>query len=211
LVRNRREFTLVDCLDEYVATRSNGEKTARIAFGYLTEFLSGDRDIRKVRWSDVNGLVSWLLNGGHNPEGKAITTATVSRYLNSLKSAFGRAIRENEQGIKSVFARVEIPEAGKDSTERLPFSVEQLPALHRGVDAWVSAKDWDQLRCIVTVLAETGCRLAEVVGLASADVHLHAAVPHIDVKLYLWRSLKTSSGACKVPLLLGPWRRSGQL
>ncbi|USU15358.1 DUF6538 domain-containing protein [Paraburkholderia fungorum] len=200
MVQNRQVFTLWDCLDQYIAARPNGEKTARIAFGYLTGFLGGDRDIRKVRRSEVNGFVSWLLTGGHNSEGQAITTATVSRYLNTLKAAFGRAIRENELGIDSVFARVEIPDAGKDSKERQPFSVDQLQALHRGVDTWVTSKGWDQLRCVVTVLAETGCRLAEVVGLAATDVHLSASTPYIHVRPHPWRSLKTAASTRKMPL-----------
>ncbi|MGF6723794.1 integrase [Paraburkholderia sp. GAS41] len=200
LVQGRGVFTLTDCLDQYVTARPNGEKTARIAFGYLTSYLGSDRDIRKVRRSDVNGFVNWLLTGGHSASGQAITTATVTRYLNALKAAWGRAIRENELDIESVFARVEIPEAGKDSKERLPFTADQLQALHRGVDAWVAAKGWDPLRCIVTVLAETGCRLAEVAGLAAADIHLHAGVPHIDVKPHPWRSLKNAHSARKVPL-----------
>lgn len=200
LVQDRQVFTLVDCLDQYVVARPNGEKTARIAFGYLTGFLGGDRDIRKVRRPEVNDFVKHLLDGGHNPDGQKIATTTVSRYLTALKAAFGRAIRENELGIENVFARVEIPEAGKDAKERPPFTVDQLQALHHGVDVWVADKGWDQLRCIVTVLADTGCRLAEVVGLAAADVHLHAGVPHIDVKTHPWRSLKTSASTRKVPL-----------
>jgi hypothetical protein len=200
LVQDRQVFTVVDCLDQYVAARPNGEKTARIAFGYLQGFLGGDRDIRKVRRQDVNGFVQHLLTGGHSASGQAIATTTVARYLNALKAAWGRAIRENELGIDSVFGRVEIPEAGKDAEERLPFTADQLQALHRGVDAWVAAKGWDQLRCVVTVVAETGCRLAEVVGLAATDVHLHAAAPHIDVKPHPWRSLKTSASTRKVPL-----------
>lgn len=203
LVQKRQVFTLVDCLDQYVAARPHGEKTARIAFGYLTAHLGADRDIRTVRRSDVNEFVVWLLAGGHSASGKAITPATVNRYLNSIKSAWGRAIRENELRIESVFARVEIPKAvkgGKESKERPPFTANQLAALHRGIDAWVSVKGWDPRRCIVTVLAETGCRLAEVVGLAVADVHLSAAVPHITLTPHPWRSLKNAPSARKVPL-----------
>jgi integrase len=117
-----------------------------------------------------------------------------------LKAAFGRAIVENELGVANVFAKVEIRGKGKDAQERLPFTVDQLQALHGAVDQWVTAKGWDQLRCIVTVLSETGCRLAEVVGLAAADVHLHAVVPYIDVKPHPWRPLKTGSSVRKVPL-----------
>jgi integrase len=200
LVEGRKEFTLTDCLDQYVKARPNAEKTARIAFGYLKGFLGSDRDIRKVRRPDVNGFVAWLLAGGHSPKGQGISAATVDRYLNIVKAAWDRAIRENELKIENVFARVEVPKTGKEATERLPFTADQLKALHQGIDAWVAAKGWDQLRCILTVLAETGCRLAEVAGLAAADVHLHAAVPHIDLKPHPWRSLKNAPSARKVPL-----------
>jgi len=77
----------------------------------------------------------------------------------------------------------------------------QLKTLHRVVDEWVAAKGWDQPRCIVTVLAETGCRLAEVTGLASADVYLDTETPYIDLKEHPWRSLKNDKGTIrKVPL-----------
>ena len=70
------------------------------------------------------------------------------------------------------------------------------------MDEWVSIKKgWDQPRCIITILAETGCRLGEVTGLASADVYLDAETPHIDLKEHPWRSLKNDKGSVrKVPL-----------
>jgi integrase len=72
--------------------------------------------------------------------------------------------------------------------------------LPKDADEWVAAKGWDQPRCIVTVLAETGCRLAEVTGLASADVYLDTETPYIDLKEYPWRSLKNEPGIRRVPL-----------
>jgi len=201
IAQGRREFTLSDCLDQYLASRS--EKTAKsgkIAFGYLQAFFKEDRALGSIRRQDVNEFVKWLLAGEHNADSKLITTTTVTRYLNCINAAVKRAIKENELDIKNQFSGVEIPNAGKDAQERMPFDLRQLKALHRAVDQWVAVKGWDQPRCIVTVLAETGCRLAEVTGLALADVHLDAAIPYIDLKEYPWRSLKNPTSIRKVPL-----------
>ncbi|KQV38765.1 DUF6538 domain-containing protein [Massilia sp. Root335] len=201
IAQGRREFTLSDCLDQYVASRS--EKTARsgkIAFGYLRAFFKSDRPLGSIRRQDVNEFVKWLLAGEHNDDGKPITTTTVTRYLNCINAAVRRAIKENELDIKNQFSSVEIPNAGKDAQARLPFDLHQLKSLHRAVDEWVAVKGWDQPRCIVTVLAETGCRLAEVTGLASADVYLDTETPYIDLKEHPWRSLKNETSIRKVPL-----------
>lgn len=203
IVQGRREFTLSDCLDQYLASRSEKTaKTAKIAFGYLRDFFKEDRGLAGIRRQEVNEFVKWLLAGNHNKAGKPVATTTVARYLNSIIAVVGRAIRENELKIDNQFSNVEIPNAGKDAQERLPFELAQLRSLHGAVDEWVSIKKgWDQPRCIITILAETGCRLGEVTGLASADVYLDAETPYIDLKEHPWRSLKNDKGSVrKVPL-----------
>lgn len=202
IVQGRREFTLSDCRQQYLASRSEkAGRSGKIAFGYLTDFFKSDRALGSIRRHDVNEFVKWLLGGGHSKDGKPITTTTVARYLNCINAAVKRAIKENELSIKNQFSSVEIPNAGKDAQDRLPFDLPQLKSLHRAVDEWVSTKGWDQPRCIVTLLAETGCRLGEVTGLASNDVYLNAETPYIDLKEHPWRSLKNDKASVrKVPL-----------
>ena len=191
---------LIECLSQYVAARPSTEKHALLAFGYLLKYFGRDRDIRRVRRRHVNEFVAFLLSGGHSTNGTPIHTSTVARYLNVLQAAFGRAIRENELGIRNVFIRVEIPNKGADVQKRRPFSGAELQALHVAIDEWVASKGWDQLRCILTVLAETGARLAEVVGLAAADIHLDERVSFIELTRHRWRPLKTSGSARNIPL-----------
>lgn len=201
IAQGRREFTLTDCLDQYVASRS--EKTAKsgkIAFGYLRDFLKSDRALASIRRQEVNDFVKWLRAGEHNKDGKPIATTTVQRYLNCINAAVTRAIKENELDMPNRFSSVDIPDIGKDVQKRIPFDLQQLRSLHRAVDEWVVVKGWDQPRCIVTILAETGCRLAEVTGLASADAYLEDDTPYIDVKEHPWRSLKNAGSARRVPL-----------
>lgn len=123
IAQGRRKYTLSDCLDQYLASRS--EKTAKsgkIAFGYLHAFFKEDRALESIRRQDVNEFVKWLLAGEHNKNSKPIMTTTVTRYLNCINAAFKRAIKENELDIKNQFSSVEIANAGKDAQERLPLT-----------------------------------------------------------------------------------------
>lgn len=189
LVQGTREFTLEDCINEYVEARPGDIDRAQRAARYLKEYLKGDRALSKIRRPDVNGFVQHLLS-------KDMSTATVQRYLTPLKAAFGRAIRENELKIENVFARVEIPKMGLDKVDREVFSLEQYKALDRALAAHAP----DTLRSILLVVSETGARLAEIVGLAKSDLKLDAVVPHIALKPHPWRSLKTPGSTRKIPL-----------
>ncbi|SAK88624.1 site-specific tyrosine recombinase XerD [Caballeronia glebae] len=207
MVQGRVKVTLADCLEQYVAARGDTEKDARMVFGYLFAFLGTrspvpgvDRDLRSVKRPDVNEFVKWLLAGKHRKDFAAVSTTTVSRYLTNVRAAFARAIRENELSVPNVFAQVEIPKAGKDAVKRETFTIDQYRHLHHALDAWTAERGPDQLRCILTLVAETGARLGEIVGLASADAHLRAAVPYLDLKEHPWRSLKTLGSARRVPL-----------
>ncbi|WP_321807977.1 tyrosine-type recombinase/integrase [Burkholderia sp. BCC1993] len=201
MVQGRLKVTLADCLDQYIKARPDTETDARLVFGYLVAFLgerSGmpaasveGRDTRSIRRSDVNAFVAWLLAGKHSRAGKPIRTTTVERYLRTLTAAFNLAIRENELGGDNVFSNVEIPKAGTDVEKRETFTVDQYRHLYRAIDNHTATKGPDQLRCILTLVAETGARLAEIVGLAAADVRLSAAVPHLDLCIHPWRSFKT--------------------
>ncbi|MEX3935082.1 DUF6538 domain-containing protein [Paraburkholderia phymatum] len=184
-----REFTLEDAIDEYVAARPGDATRAERALRYLKSYLGGDRDIRKLRRVDVNGFVQHLL-------GQDMSTTTVQRYLTPLKAAFGRAIRENELKCENVFARVEIPQMGKDKVDREVFTLDQ----YRALDAALNAHPQDTLRSILLVVSETGARLAEIVGLAKADLKLDATPPHIALKPHPWRPLKTPGSTRKIPL-----------
>ncbi|MGF6723983.1 integrase [Paraburkholderia sp. GAS41] len=200
VLQGRKPFTLTKCMDDYIAARPSTEKDARLVFGYLLAYLGGDRDIRKVRRSDVNGFVAWLLQGGHGAAGRKVSTTTVGRYLVPLRAAYARAIKEEEFGVGNVFAGVEVPDHGADVTERESFTVDQYRHLYAALDQWSETKGLDPLRCVLTLVTETGARLAEVVGLAAADLDLAGAIPSMTIQAHPWRSLKTPGSARQVPL-----------
>jgi len=196
--QGRRPFTLTDCRDQSIAARPSTEKDARLVFGYLQEYLKADRDLRKVRRQDVNGFVAWLLDG--RGTGRKVSTTTVGRYLTTLRAAFARSIREHELRIDNVFAKVEIPGEGSDAKERETFSADQYQHLYQALDQWSATRGLDPLRCILTLVCETGARLAEIVGLAASDLDFNGPMPYLKIQEHPWRSLKTPGSARVVPL-----------
>jgi integrase len=205
MVQGRKPFTLSECMEQYIGARPATEKDARLVFGYLQTFLKTqrpgvalDRDLSKIRRGDVNDFVEWL----RNPEasGRQVSTTTVERYITTLRAAFARAIRENELGIENPFLRVEIKDLGKDVQDRETFTADQYRHLYAALDQWAETKGLDPLRCILTLVAETGARLAEVVGLAAADLDLTGPMPSLRIAENPWRSLKTPGSARHIPL-----------
>ena len=57
------------------------------------------------------------------------------------------------------------------------------------------------MRWIILMLAATGMRLGEVVGLLKKDVVLEESIPYIDLCPHPWRSLKTLGSARQIPLI----------
>jgi site-specific recombinase XerD len=189
VVQGTRAFTLQDSLDQYKEARPNGIERAERAYRYLREYLGSDRELNKIRRTEVNGFVQFLLD-------KDMSTTSVQRYLAPLKASFSRAIRENELNLENVWSRVEIPEYGKDVQKREVFTVAERQLLLKAIDEHGP----DTLRSILEVITETGARLAEIVGLSKDDLRLYEPIPYIQLKEHPWRTLKTPGSTRRIPL-----------
>ncbi len=62
-------------------------------------------------------------------------------------------------------------------------------------------KENDEMRWIILILAESGMRLGEVVGLLKKDVLLEESIPYINLCPHPWISLKTLGSARQIPLI----------
>lgn len=159
------------------------------AFNNLIEVV-GDKPVASLTRVDVRRYVDKTLMGGQK-------TATVRRRLNVMSAVFRTWVHENSLTIANPFARVAIPDEGKDKTKRKVFTDQELQALYsqcRVID--------DDIRWLVALLIDTGPRLAEIVGLALSDIVLDASVPHIIIQDHPWRLLeKKGHPERKVPLV----------
>ncbi|MFM0127290.1 DUF6538 domain-containing protein [Paraburkholderia sediminicola] len=198
--QGRLEHLASDCQREYVEARADDAqsvKSATIPFTYLIKLI-GDKALGKYRRADVRQFVDRLLAGDHSPTGKPIATTTIDRYVTTLRAAFARSIREHELGIINVWqGTIEYPKGAKGETKRGSFTVDHYRSLFGAVG---DIDQTDDLRCILVLLAETGARLAEVVGLRVEDCHARASVPYIRIQAHGSRSIKTAHSARDVPL-----------
>ena len=59
----------------------------------------------------------------------------------------------------------------------------------------------DEPRWLIALISDTGMRLSEACGLLSSDIVLDTDIPHISLREYQWRRLKTSSSTRVIPLV----------
>ena len=124
-----------------------------------------------------------------------VKAATVKRELNTLMAIVNKAFAELTINQKNPFEQLTIHKtATNTSTEKQPYSREEITKLLSHARALN-----DERRRIVIVLALTGARLAEIVGLRRKDVDLTNKSIHIVS--HPSRSLKTTASQRYLPLI----------
>ncbi|WP_169168302.1 tyrosine-type recombinase/integrase [Acidovorax sp. SRB_24] len=161
---------------------------ARRAFASLVA-VTGDKAITNFTRADARKFIAKGLEDSLN-------TATIRRRINSFRAVWSSYRRECDPQLPNPFEGLAIPGEGLDKKARVPFTTDELKVLISACQA----KD-DDLRWILAMLADTGARLAEVVGLTLSDIVLDRDVPHIIIQPHAWRSLKNAASARVVPLV----------
>ena len=141
------EFT-----SDYLSWKSIDPKPVRLATEAFVSIL-GDRHVGNYSREDVKFFANHLLSIGNK-------TTTVRRRINSISAVFSFAYAELELEKRSPASRVLIKGEGADSFKRGTFSVEQL---RQGYEEALLSQS--NVRLLMPLLGETGCRLAEIVGL----------------------------------------------
>ena len=123
-----------------------------------------------------------------------VKTTTLLRELGVLRAVVNVACREIPLNLKNPFESLSIPNVNKDASKRIPYSKDEWKTL---VHAAVQADD--EPRRIALVLAFTGARLAEIVGLRKQD--FDPVVGTINIRSHASRPLKTTASERIVPLM----------
>ncbi len=153
----------------------------------VTEVL-GDRPVSAYASDDAGRFRDWLLT-------KGLTTVSVKRVFAITRSVINLAISEHGLDCGNAFARVFMPEDG-ERRRRQPIPLRNI------LDLQASCREIDDdLRWLLALISDTGLRLAEAAGLATADLHADAEVPYVDVRPHPWRPLKTDSSTRTIPLV----------
>lgn len=140
--------------------------------------LLGDKPFMEVTRDDANGYVQKRMALG-------LKTGTIRRQLNSITAIFNKVITEKELHKSNPFKRLTISAEGEDAEGGTPFTTADLTK----VQAACRAID-DDVRWLIALQSDLGCRIAEAAGLALNDLVLDAETPHVIIQVHPWRSLK---------------------
>ena len=181
-----RSFQLSEIAEEYLSLRVIDKKPPRVALsGFIS--LAGDRDVSQYTREDAKLFVRHL-------EIKRNKTATIRRRINSLSAILNYAYAELDLDKRNPFSRLFIKGEGEDSHKRGTFTNGQLKL---GYDKALASGS--QIKLLMPLLGETGCRLAEIVGLKLEDIDLENDLIHIRANSA--RRLKTKSSQRTLPLI----------
>jgi integrase len=186
--------TLSDAKDKHIELgKGPKNRSAQLQFDRAWNLLleiAGDVPLDGLRRAHGNEFITRLVKNNAGAE-------TIKRYLSQVRPVITTGIQEFELKCTNHFNGLTI--SNQDEGPRKPrdsYSMAELDALQarcREVD--------DQRRWAVLMLSDTMARLAEIVGLAKADVDLNALSPHIRLRSTEMRRLKTKQSARDVPLV----------
>jgi integrase len=181
-----RPSLLSDYVSEYLSLRSVHHKPIKVAVDPFIS-LAGDRDVSQYTREDAKLFVRYL-------EIKGNKTATIRRRINSLSAILNYAYAELDLDKRNPFSRLFIKGEGEDSHKRGTFNNDQLK---QGYDK--ARASGSQIKLLMPLLGETGCRLAEIVGLKLEDIDFANDLLHIRPNSA--RRLKTRSSQRTLPLV----------
>ncbi len=181
-----RSTLLSQIAEEYLELRKITQTPPRVA---LSTFLSvaGDRDVNDYNREDARLFVSHLTLKGNK-------TATIRRRLNSLSAIFSYAYAELDLDKRNPFSRLFIKNEGDDCLRRGVFTNAQLK---QGYEKALTSGS--TVKLILPLLGETGCRLAEIIGLRLDDIDIERSLIHLRPNYA--RRLKTKNSRRIVPLV----------
>ena len=181
-----KSVLLSETAEEYLALREIDQVPPRTALATFIS-LAGDRDVGTYTREDAKLFV-------HHLQLKGNKTATIRRRINSLSAILNYAYAELDLDKRNPFTRLIIRNEGQDVSKRGTFTNEQLK---QGYDKAIASGS--QVKLLMPLLGETGCRLAEIVGLELQDIDMENDLIHIRPNSI--RRLKTPNSKRTLPLV----------
>lgn len=181
-----KSVLLSEMAEEYLALRQIDQAPPRSALSTFI-LLAGDRDVGTYTREDAKLFV-------HHLHLKGNRTATIRRRINSLSAILNYAYAELDLDKRNPFTRLIIRNEGQDALKRGTFSNKQLKD---GYDRAMASGS--QVKLLMPLLGETGCRLAEIVGLELQDIDMESELIYIRPNSI--RRLKTRNSERTLPLV----------
>ena len=161
-----KSYLLSEMAEEYISLKKIDRASPNLSLASFIE-LAGDRDVTSYVRDDAKLFVNDLQRHGNK-------TATIRRKVNSICAILNYAYAELDVDTRNPFSRLFIKGEGQDANKRGTFTLDQLK---RGYDHALSSGS--QIKLLMPLLGETGCRLAEIVGLELDDIDMTESLIHI--------------------------------
>jgi len=181
-----RLTTLMEFAEEYLSLRGIDPKPTSLALQDFTKLL-GDRAVHDYSREDAKSYLQFLVNKNNR-------SGTIRRRINSISAVFNFAYAELDVDKRNPMSRLMIRGEGLDVAKRGTFSLSQLKEGYE--EAFLSRSP---VRLLMPILGETGCRIAEIVGLRTSDIDLQRDV--IFIRPHEQRRLKSSGSERTLPLV----------
>ena len=181
-----KSYLLSEMAEEYLSVRKIDLVPPKVALDVFIG-VAGDRDIASYNRDDAKLFVDQLHKQGNK-------TGTIRRRINCLSAILNYAYAELDVDKRNPFSRLFIKGEGQDVHKRGTFTLDQLK---RGYDHALSSGS--QIKLLMPLLGETGCRLAEIVGLELDDIDMTEEV--IQIRPNRIRRLKTANSTRTLPLV----------
>ena len=180
--QNLSNLTISDARDYYLALKGKTKpklfhQIANRNTQYIIDVL-GNKDLSQYTTIDAGKFRDALLKRG-------LVTSSVHRVFSSIKSIVSLVIKEKGLKIENPFLGVFIPDLN-DTTVRMPITIGEI----RIIQSKCMNID-DDLRWVISIISDTGMRLAEAIGLKSEDIILNCDIPHVIIRPNNKRRLKT--------------------
>ena len=189
---NETEVTLSDALALYQRLKGIGKsklffEVSNRSIRYLVECVGHD-NINGLEPVDAGRFRDFLF-------GRGMSSSSVKRVFSSVRAIINLAIKEHGLAMTNVFNGTFIPQDNKRK-ERLPVPINFIGQIQEECRSLN-----DEPRWLIALISDTGMRLSEACGLLSSDIVLDTDIPHISLREYQWRRLKTSSSTRVIPLV----------
>ena len=145
----------------------------------------GDRPINDYASSEAGKVRDALLDRG-------LAVTSIKRMFGSVKVIINLAMAEHGIEGRNPFASIYMPD--EMPVERQPIPLDAITRIQHECMTVDDENIW-----LLALISDTGMRLSEAAGLASDDIVLDADIPHINVRPYPWRRLKTKGSERLVP------------
>jgi integrase len=158
--------------------------------------LIGDKSLKKLVRDDIIALRDWWIE---RIQHENVKSSSANKDFIHVKNIILTVSEHKNLGLNSdwLFNKITLRENKK--AKRPPFEtgfIQQKllnPVYHTELN--------DQAKYILYILAETGARPNEIVGLRAEDIILDDSIPHIKIRPYERRTLKTTDSERDIPLV----------